>query len=217
MRAMKKVKRVFFPQDEAEHNHIIEWWYFNGNLRDRRGNNYAYMNCLFKADIKRVKFPIISKFPIPVKILYSSHSILSDLKNRKFYPRINYAVWPSHDSFKDSTLFAKYGDCLIKKTGKNKYRIKNENIDLRMTSMKPPMFGGGIGFLRFFGPESTYYYSLSNLKTEGTVTIDDKKIRVSGKSWTDHQWANSTYDRARWKWTWFSIQLDNNTDIVSYE
>ena len=54
-------KPIKFPEDELAHNHIIEWWYFNGHLKDKKGNEYAFMNCLFKADVKKVKIPFLNK------------------------------------------------------------------------------------------------------------------------------------------------------------
>jgi predicted secreted hydrolase len=37
---------------------------------------------------------------------------------------------------------------------------------------------------------------------------------VKGKSWMDHQWADAAY--SSFKWTWFSLQLENNTEIVCF-
>jgi len=208
-------KRVILPQDEGEHNHIIEWWYWNGNLRDRRGNEYAFMNCLFKADLKRVGFPLISELPLPVKTVHFSHSLLSDINKMKFYPGVNYFVRLSKDSFRKPALFAKYGNCLMEKTGNSEYRLRNDYVDLGMKLMKRPLLEGGRGFFNLPGRRSTYYYSLTDLKTSGTITLNGKKIRVRGRSWMDHQWANNRYARDRW--TWFSIQLENGTDVVCFE
>jgi predicted secreted hydrolase len=207
-------KRVFFPDDETEHNHIIEWWYFNGNLKDSKGKDYAFMNCLFKADMKKIKLPVISDL-LPVKTLFFSHSILSDIGRTRVYPNINYVVRPSDDSFKKSRLFVKYGNCLIEKTGESKYHIKNDTVDLKMKSMKAPMLEGRTGFFNLLGNRSTYYYSLTDLRTEGTIMVDGKRVRVRGRSWMDHQWANNRY--AKDKWSWFSMQLENGMDIMCFE
>ncbi|MEA3344399.1 MAG: lipocalin family protein, partial [Patescibacteria group bacterium] len=53
-----------------------------------------------------------------------------------------------------------------------------------------------------------------NLKTEGRIKIKNKWIDVTGKSWMDHQWANTSYSKDRWDW--FSLQLDNNTEIICF-
>jgi len=213
-----EIKPIKFPEDESAHDHIIEWWYFNGRLKDKEGNEYSFMNCLFKVDVKKVKIPFFSK--IPLKVSYFSHSLLTDLKNQKFYHRINPFSIISEDSFTKPSLFINYinpeirsgyTNCAIEKIGAKEYRVKNEEIDLIMTSMKKPLFEGGRGFLDL-GAKSTYYYSLTSLKTEGRIKIGNKWIDVRGKSWMDHQWANTEYSPDRWDW--FSVQLQNDTEIV---
>ena len=81
------MKNLQFPKDEKQHNHIIEWWYINGHVHDTRGNTYSYMNCLFRADVKKIKIPFLSK--LPGSVLYFSHSLISNIKKKKFYPHID--------------------------------------------------------------------------------------------------------------------------------
>lgn len=211
---------VKFPRDELKHNYAIEWWYFNGILKDKKGNKYSYMDCFIKTDNKKTKLPIFNK--IPLKNLYYSHSLISDIKSKKFYPRIGYFLMVSKDSFTKPLLFINYADFdfqkyvnnIIEETSKFNYHIKTEDFDLYMKSEKKPLLEGGQGFVDLKS-RTSYYYSLSNLKTKGTIYIKGKPIKVTGKSWLDHQWANASYIKDRW--TWFSIQLDNNVEIVCYE
>ena len=81
------MKKIEFPQDELAHNNFIEWWYFNGHLRDTKGNRYSFMDCLFKIDVKKVNIPFLNKMPF--KTLYFSHSLLSDIEAKKFYPKVD--------------------------------------------------------------------------------------------------------------------------------
>lgn len=208
--------KLKFPRDEKAHNNAIEWWYFNGNLKDKVGNQYAFMNCLFKTEVKRFfHIPFLRHF----KYLHFSHSLLSDIKNQKFYPRLNSKVTISKDSFSKSLLFVKYSLNkffwnVIEQTKKNKYHMKTEDMDLFLESTKKPLLEGGKGFLTL-GSKKTYYYSLTNLKTSGRIKIKDKWIEVTGKSWADHQWANISIVEG--KWTWFSIQLEDDTEIICCE
>ncbi len=215
---MKKIK---FPKDEQAHNNIIEWWYFNGNLKDKKGKKYAFMNCLFKVDVNRVNIPFLN---IPFKTAYFSHSFLSDIKNNKFYPRISPLSIVSTDSFSKPLVFINYTNpsldgytnYIIENIEKSKYHIKNKDIDLILISIKKPLLEGGKGFINL-NPKKTYYYSLTNLQTKGRIKIKNKWIEVTGKSWMDHQWADVPYSENENKWTWFSIQLENNMEIVCFE
>ena len=216
-----KSKPIKFPKDELVHDHIIEWWYFNGHLKDKKGNKYAFMNCLFRADVKKVKIPFLSK--IPLKTIYFFHSLLSDIKNKEFYPSTDYLSIISKDSFFKPLLFINhtnpamaggYINRVIEETKKFSYRLKDKNVDLKLTSVKSPLLEGGTGYLNL-GTKSTYYYSLTNLKTKGVIKIKNKEIEVEGKSWMDHQWANIGYSKDIW--TWFSLQLDNGIEMVCFE
>ena len=224
----KGFKPIKFPKDELDHNHIIEWWYFNGNLKDKKGNKYAFMNCLFKADVKKIKIPFLSKIllksKIPLKTIYFCHSLVSDIKQKKFYPSINYLSFISKDSFLKPLLFinylnsiipAGYINCKIEEKEKFKYHLKTEDLNLTLTSTKKPLLLDGNGYIDLKS-KKTYYYSLTSLKTKGTIRIKNKLIKVKGKSWMDHQWANASYSKND-SWIWFSIQLDNKTEMVCFE
>jgi len=216
----KGYKPIKFPEDESSHNSIVEWWYFNGHLRDKNGNEYSYMDCLFKVDVKKVKIPFLSK--IPLKTSYFSHSLVSDLKNKKFYHRIAPFSVVSDDSFSKPLFYINYfnpeirngyTNCVIEKINESKYALKSEDLDLVLTSIKTPLLEGGKGFCEL-NSKATYYYSLTNLITEGRIKIENKWIEVSGKSWMDHQWADVSYSKDRWDW--FSVQLDDNTEMVCF-
>jgi predicted secreted hydrolase len=214
------MKPIIFPRDEKAHDKIIEWWYWNGHLKGEDGNHYAFMDCLFQADSSKVKLPFLKA---PFRQTYFSHSVLSDLKNQQAYPVIDYVSLISRDSFKGELLSVDYigANILegftvssIEETMPFKYRLRADNFDLILTSTKKPLLEGGRGFLDL-GDRSTYYYSLTNLATEGFIKVKNKKIKVKGKSWMDHQWADAPY--AKDTWNWFSIQLDNNIELVCFE
>jgi predicted secreted hydrolase len=217
---MRNPKTLKFPQDESAHKAIIEWWYFNGHLKDKGGNKYSYMNCLFKADAKKVNLPFLPKRSFDT--VYFSHSILANLKTKKAYTVIDYFDIISEDSLSDSLLFVNYANPLkgyfnktIEEKKKFNYTIKNENFCFNLVAMKKPLLEAGKGYIDLKS-KGSYYYSLSNLATEGTIKIKGKDVKVTGKSWMDHQWANASYNEKD-KWTWFSIQLDNNIEIVCCE
>jgi len=215
-----RYKKIRFPKDGKPHKNIVEWWYFNGHLNDKKGNQYAFMNCLFKVDPRKINLPFLKMSPI--KNFYFSHHLLSDIKKKKFYSHVNPVVIISKDSFSKELFFINYTlpsyngyvNYEIEEIDNFKYRIKTDFFDFVLTPKKRPLLLGGKGFLNSNAGQ-TYYYSLTNLQTEGTIVINGKSIKVKGKSWMDHQWADVPYSKA--KWSWFSIQLDNNTEIVCYE
>jgi predicted secreted hydrolase len=216
----QKNKPIKFPEDELAHKFIVEWWYFNGFLKDKDNNKYSFMDCLFKVDIKKIKIPFLSK-ALP-KISYFSHSLITDLNKKIFYHRLAPFSIISDDSFSKPALFINYlnpkiktgySNCVIERLDEVRYHIKNEDLDLTLTSTKKPLLEGGVGYLDFH-PQTTYYYSLTSLKTEGRIKVRGRWIEVAGKSWMDHQWSNAKGHLN--KWDWFSVQLDNNIELVCF-
>jgi len=213
-----RTRPVEFPRDELKHDNVIEWWYFNGVLKDSRGRKYAYMDCFFKADVSKVKIPLLKS--LFGKIVYFSHSLVSDIKSKKFYSAVDHVSLVSKDSFTKPLLFVEYATPkdyveVIEEPKKFDYHLKTENLDLVLSSVKKPLLEEGKGYVHLKSTGS-YYYSLTNLETKGVIKIKGKEIKVKGKSWMDHQWANTVFN-PKIKWTWFSIQLDNKVEVVCFE
>jgi predicted secreted hydrolase len=218
----RQYQPISFPKDELTHDSIVEWWYFNGNLEDENGNRYSYMNCLFKTNPRKINLPFVKG--IPLKDYYFSHHLVSDVKNKKFDSFIHPIILISRDSFIKDDLFinyttlpvTKYVNFCIEAIDNFKYRVKTDSFDFIMTSVKEPLLADSTGFLNSGTDYENYYYSLTDLKTEGTIYINGSQIKVKGKSWMDHQWADVPYEK-KVKWNWFSLQLDNDTQIMCYE
>jgi len=208
----EKYKEIIFPQDEQKHKHIIEWWYFNGNLKSKNGKSFSYMNCLFFTNPKKVDISFLKN--IPLNDLYFSHYLLSNNKD-KFESKINPICLMDKNSFTKPLLWAGYdNDCFIKEVSPFKYHIINDFVDLFLESEKDPLLLGGKGFLDL-KIKTTFYYSLTRLKTTGIVKDNNKWVQVDGLSWMDHQWAQTPLTKDD-KWIWFSIQLNNNCEIVCF-
>ncbi len=221
----KKILPVEFPRDNQSHRSIIEWWYYNGHLWDKEGNHYSFMDCLFQADLKKVQIPFLRKIPVKEdsNFIYFAHSIVSDLKKKKTYREIQNISMLSRDSFKRPLLFANYIDpliirgyanCEIAETGPFNFHLKTELLDLHLESRKQPLMEGGQGYISVCGRES-YYYSLTDLRVKGVITIENRLIEVEGQAWMDHQWADCSYRKD--KWSWFALQLEDHTEIMCVE
>lgn len=217
-------KPIQLPLDALPHDAVIEWWYFNGHLTDKFGRKYAFMNCFFKADEKKVKLPFLKNPLRPEKYIHFAHSIVFDLSQKKIYKDVQPISLVSRDSFTQPLLFINYSDPLamargyvnyeIAETKPSNFHLKTGMLDLHLRSEKKPLLEGGNGYISVCGKKS-YYYSLTDLSAKGFVNILGKQIEVKGKAWMDHQWSNTSYSKD--KWTWFSLCLDNGTQIMCVE
>jgi predicted secreted hydrolase len=100
-----------------------------------------------------------------------------------------------------------------------KANLENANVDFSIKAAKPYVLQGEQG-LSQKGNEpgnASYYYSYTRLKTEGSILLNDEYYEVAGNSWMDREWSTSALDSSQAGWDWFSLQLDDNTELMYYQ
>jgi predicted secreted hydrolase len=85
-------------------------------------------------------------------------------------------------------------------------------------SLKSPVLHGQNGLSQKGEGEgrASYYYSLTRMQTDGEIVVDGQKERVRGLSWMDHEFGSNQLREDQVGWDWFSIQLDNETELMLY-
>ena len=227
---MRDIKPVVLPKDNGPHDFVVEWWYFNGHLQDAKGKRYSFMDCFFKVNLAKVKIPHLAPHLVEDifkkgEYIHFSHSVVTDISNKKSHKEIQNISIVSDDSFKKDLLYIDYYKSNIfgyNSRGKiieitpNNFHIQNNYLNLVLISKKKPLLEGGHGYVGTH-QNGSYYYSFTDLKVSGTLSIEGKEIEVWGKAWMDHQWADTSYKEKKDKWTWFSFHLDNGTEIMCVE
>ncbi len=214
--------RALFSQPNIQ----TQWWYFSGNLKSSEYRNWEYELVFFirKTDLDFFGFWPMNKMRDQ---LFISHFALVDM-----------------DGTKDQKNFRYYhrGGILAEAKGvssTNKFEVQLENwsarqneagqirltafcegdaIELDLTSLKNVIYHGENGFSqRSEDPRiASYHCSLTRLKTTGMVKSKGDKFQVSGFSWLDHEKMLAEPNRFTSGWDWFSIQLDNNEELMIY-
>lgn len=95
----------------------------------------------------------------------------------------------------------------------------NLSLDLTLSDLKSPVLQGDRGYSRK-GPEpgnASYYVSRTRIAAEGTVTVGDKTYAISGLSWMDQEWSTSALGAEQVGWDWFSIQLDDGSELMAFQ
>ena len=109
-------------------------------------------------------------------------------------------------------------------------------IDLTLESGKPIVLQGdrGLSSKGSRPGNASYYYSRTRMPTNGTVSLgsdagpargeaegesafDGQTIAVSGTSWMDREWSTSVLESEQIGWDWFSLQLDDGTEVMAFE
>lgn len=92
-------------------------------------------------------------------------------------------------------------------------------IDVTLRPVKAPARHGRDGLSRK-GPgdgNASYYYSYTRLAATGVVTTAAGSWPVEGGAWMDHEWSTSALAADRTGWDWFSLQLDDGTDLMAFQ
>ena len=64
---------------------------------------------------------------------------------------------------------------------------------------------------------ASFYYSYPRMRTVGSVTVNGATFAVAGGSWMDHEFSTSFLEKGQRGWDWFSIQLDDGSDLMLYQ
>ncbi len=215
-------RRFAFPRDHGAHpEYQIEWWYYTGNLFSSTGRRFGYQLTFFRTGIQREPS---NPSPWTVRDLYIAHFAISDCERGELtrFERSSRAGldWAGADTEGQRVW---NGDWQLTINADERHRLEaRENdvaIDLVLTLGKPPALHGDQGLSRKGSRpgNASYYYSLTRLETTGQIQLGGETFDVEGASWMDHEFSSSFLERGQLGWDWFSIQLDDGTELMIYQ
>jgi len=207
-----------FPRDFFEHPDFrTEWWYYTGNAHTAAGRRYGFELVFFRRAQRRG--PAANQSAWRVDDLYLAHLALTDVDGARFrfYERLNRAgpgiagasfalgrVWNANWSVdwrgREQTLRAV---------------AEGIRVNLRLNPSKPVVIHGRDGISRKAGAEgrASHYISFTRLNLTGEINGQS----VSGTAWMDHEWFSHQLTAQQAGWDWFSIQLDDGTELMLFE
>jgi predicted secreted hydrolase len=197
-------RKFSFPADHYSHPDFkTEWWYYTGHLEAESGTRYGYQVTFFRFGVRDRQKDL--KEPPLFTDLYMAHFALSDVKAGAATDR--YRVWNE--------------DWKVEGDEKNHRIVVSDRgtvLKLSLNSLKPPVLHGDRGHSQKGEGEgrASYYYSLTRMLAEGELTISGKTSKVRGLSWMDHEFGSNQLREDQVGWDWFSIQLDNKTELMLY-
>ena len=205
-----------FPRDHGSHDEYrTEWWYYTGHLRADDGRTYGFELTFFRVGISRE--PVQTRWDL--RNLALAHFAITDVAARDFryYEKLNRASpFTAAAAAGRLDVFNEAWRAVTLPDGA--WRIAAQSgrdaIDLTLRTRKPPAVHGengvsvkaeGIGY-------ASHYYSMTRLEVVGTV--DGR--RCTGEAWMDHEFGSSALRENQQGWDWFSVQLDNETELMLY-
>lgn len=215
-------RKISFPRDHFSHPDFkTEWWYYTGHLETERGKRYGYQVTFFRFGLRDRQREEKKNAPFFTD-LYLAHFALSDKQEKKFRfrERANRGYGQKAGASVDRYLVWNE-DWRVEGRGQSHViEVKDRDTALRLylTPLKPPVLHGQMGLSQKGEGEgrASYYYSFTRLKAEGELEIAGKKEKVHGLSWMDHEFGSNQLGEDQVGWDWFSIQLENKTEIMLY-
>jgi predicted secreted hydrolase len=214
-----------FPQDFGPHpDFLTEWWYYTGNLATAEKRHFGYQLTFFR----RALLPPADRQARPsdwaVDQVYMAHFALTDTagnQHHAFEKLARGAAGVAGAQAQPYQVWLK--DWRVVENGPEQYLLTASQdglaIELTMKDIKGPILNGDNGYSQK-GPDpgnASYYYSLTRLQTQGSITIDGAVFQVNGFSWKDHEYSTSALSGGQIGWDWFSIQLDDFSELMVYQ
>lgn len=213
-----------FPQDLGAHEaYQTEWWYYTGNLQTSAERPFGFQLTFFRQALN----PIVPTVSHPShwrsNQIYSAHFTVSDITDRRFYPYERFSrgtVNLAGAVAKPYHVWLEDWSATELEPGKVRLQAQTPDVslDLVVTQTLPPILQGDRGFsVKGLEPgNASYYYSLVQQPSVGTITIDGKSYDVTGTTWKDHEYSTSSLSAGTVGWDWFSMQFDNGSALMLY-
>jgi len=211
-----------FPFDHGSHDDFqTEWWYYTGHLRAADGRTFGYQLTFFR---RAIAHEAASKNPSrwALRHVYFAHFAVTDEAGRRFQFMEKISRAGIHKAGAATGRLAVWIDDWRAEADGDSQVLHAQgegiSIHLRLTPEKPPVIHGTAGVSRKGegSGESSHYYSLTRLRTEGTLTYEGKSRAVSGLSWMDHEFGSNQLGASQIGWDWFSLQLTDATELMVY-
>jgi predicted secreted hydrolase len=218
---VKPGRAFVFPTDHGAHPDFrTEWWYVTGAVKTAKGKDLGYQITFFRTR-PRIDPRNPSKFS-PQQILFA-HAAVSDLSAGKLI----------HDQRAARSGFgiaeAKIGDADVRIKDWRLTRLADGRFSARIVArgfaltlmFKPtqqPLLQGERGYSRKgLDPKSaSYYYSLPQLATTGTITRGTSTQIVTGRSWLDREWSSRYLGDAAVGWDWTGLNFDDGAALMAF-
>ncbi len=218
--------RPSFPEDHGPHPDFrSEWWYFTGNLNDTDGHPFGFQFTIFRFALSGE--PVRRSSRWATRQAWMAHLAVTDADETRFYRAERFArggemglagavARPFAAWVGDWRMAADNHDLLPMNLSA---RAEDFGLSLTLEPGRGPVLQGEEGYSRK-GPgvgNASHYYSYTRLPVSGELFLDDRTVAVTGEAWLDREWGTSALGPEVRGWDWFSLQLDDGTELMYYQ
>lgn len=215
--------RYQFPRDHFEHEDFrTEWWYYTGNVRGPKGERYGFELVFFRQGQRREGAePAAGVWSLDN--VYLAHAALTDAAGRRFRfderlnrkgPGVAGASFSGQRVWNGNWSVAWAGERQTLDAIAPEFRFH-----LVLNPETPAVIHGenGVSQKAEGAGRASHYVSFPRLAAKGEVTSAGNNTPVTGTAWMDHEWFTEQLSADQVGWDWFSIQLDNHTELMLFQ
>ena len=212
-----------FPRDHELHREFkTEWWYFTGNLRAADGHRFGYQLTFFRQGVRLPDAPnVASRFVL--NDFKFAHFAISDLTGERYHFRQKISRGAFGEAGFGAEKLAWIEDWNLQLAADGTFQLRARDADLSLSLLlnaeKPWAIHGenGVSQKAVGEGHASHYYSGTRMKTSGSLAISGREFAVTGESWFDHEWATNQLTQEQIGWNWFSLQLNDGTELMLYQ
>ncbi|AZG77540.1 lipocalin-like domain-containing protein [Methylocystis rosea] len=212
-----------FPRDHGAHPDFrTEWWYVTANLKGDDGAAYGVQWTLFRFALQ----PNAARAGWDDRNVWMGHAAATSASEHLFAQK--FARGGIGQAGVEASPFRAFIDDWVLETrddsteaGIERLRVaasdKSFAYALDLTATGPVVLQGEGGYSRKSeAGQASYYYSQPFFRAEGSLSMNGRKIQVSGRAWMDREWSSQPLGADQKGWDWFSLHLEGGARLMLY-
>ena len=216
-------KTFAFPADHGPHpDYRIEWWYVTANLLDSSGAAHGVQWTLFR----QAMHPGAQQEGWANQQIWMGHAAVTradthrygeafarggvgqaGVEARPFRAWIDSWQMRGLDDMRDDTL----APLELSASG------ADFAYTLRLDADQALVLQGEAGYSKKSERgQASYYFSQPYFKATGSLTIDDRSVKVTGLAWMDREWSSQPLASDQTGWDWLSLHFSAGEKLMLF-
>jgi predicted secreted hydrolase len=205
-----------FPADHGAHpDYRIEWWYLTANMQGPDGTPYGLQWTLFRSALAPHTTDGWDSPQIwlgHAAITTAQEHYTSERFSRGGTGQAGVTAAPFEAWIDDWHLRGPDFDRLEMRASGGQF-----SYDVRLTAQGPLVFHGDGGYsVKSAKGQASYYYSQPFFALEGTLTLPQGDVAVTGTAWLDREWSSQPLASDQTGWDWFSLSLEGGEKLMGF-
>lgn len=205
-----------FPADHGAHpKYRIEWWYLTANMQGPDGTDYGLQWTLFRSALAPYttqgwdspQIWLGNAAVTTPDAHYTSERFSRGGTGQAGVTAAPFEAWIDEWHMRGDT----FDQMHLRAAG------PQFAYDVALTAQGPLVFHGKDGFsVKSNQGQASYYYSQPFFALNGTLTLPDGDVPVTGTAWLDREWSSQPLAADQTGWDWFSISFEEGEKLMGF-